>query len=425
MHANTCRTSYNDDGKGMDQPLNDTNVALGRHIISFALSKAAATAAAADLLQVRTKSTMSMLLPLQLNLKRGVEGNLHVYMGTCATWTMTQAHTPSCCCCGVLMLQLHARHHQQYLNDPLQLAFSPLLPPGTFIRETSTFLQPPLQSQATATTETPAAAAGAAGAASTVASHLHHRSSSSSSSGNGSSGSGWPSLPPNVHVLSLQWRSCSTLLVRLVNIFQAGEERPQGSLSPAAAAAAAGGASNAAAAATSSREPLAQTTQARDHPRDHFSDTATVQSLWKLFKWGGSQESEAAVGAWHPGLSVVDIKEVTLFGGQRQLTESDLQPALKGWPLGDSITQWEPTLWPPAGSDTSSSTTTTTSPVEIETPRAPGRAAAEAEAGRYSFLSNRVVGPMDAAEPITLAPMQVRLTVPVPCACSSMRPSQA
>jgi hypothetical protein len=320
-----------------------------------------------------------------------------------------------CCghCCCVLMLQLHARHHQQHLNDPLQLAFSPLLPPGTFIRETSSFIQPPLQppppttqtATATATTEnsTPDTAqpAGATGNG-----RSHHP--SSSSSNGGSSGGGWPSLPPNVHVLSMQWRSCSSLLVRLVNIFQAGEEDPQRSVSPAAAAA--GGAANAAAAAavSSSREPLADTSQAGERRQRPLSDTATVESLWKLFSWGSSQDNEAA-GSWYPGLSVVDVREVTLFG-QRQLTESDLQPALKGWPLVDSITQWEPTLWPPAGSDTSSSSSSSlrTSASVTAADRAPGAAA---KAGRYSFLSNRVVGPMDAAKPITLAPMQVWLAV--------------
>jgi hypothetical protein len=54
------RSSSTDDGKGMDQPLIDTNVALGRHIISFAPSKAAA--AAADPAQVRIVMTLSVQL---------------------------------------------------------------------------------------------------------------------------------------------------------------------------------------------------------------------------------------------------------------------------------------------------------------------------------------------------------------------------
>jgi hypothetical protein len=317
------------------------------------------------------------------------------------------------------MLQLHARHHQQYLNDPLQLAFSPLPPPGTFIQETSSFIQPPLQPNAptthtatgAATTET-ATAAGSANPAGTTGNDRRRRSGSSTNGGSsvggssGSSGGGWPSLPPNVHVLSLQWRSCSTLLVRLVNIFQAGEEDPQGFLSPLAAAA--GGAPNAAAV-SGSRESLADSGQTGEHPPGPLSDTATVQSLWKLFSWGSNQGSAGEALTWYPGLSVVDIREVTLFG-QRQLTESDLQPALQGWPLGDSITQWDPTLWPSAGSITSSSSSSSSS---NQSATAAGAEAAEADAGRYSFLSNRVVGPLDAAKPITLAPMQVRLAVPV------------
>jgi hypothetical protein len=318
-----------------------------------------------------------------------------------------------------MMLQLHARHHQQYLNDPLQLAFSPLPPPGTFIRETSSFIQPPLQPTAAATTQT-TTATGAANPAGTTGNNRRRRNSNGGSGVDGSSGGGWPSLPPNVHVLSLQWRSCSSLLVRLVNIFQAGEEDPQVPLSPSTAA---GGA--AAAAVGSSDDPIADTTQAGQHSQVPLSDTATVRRVWTLFSWGSNQGSDAAVGAWCPGLSVVDVTEATLFG-QRPLTESDLKPALQGWPLGDSITQWDPTLWPPAGSgntsrsssrSSSSNSMRSASPFETAADGAPAEAEAEAEAGPYSFLSNRIVGPMDAAKHITLAPMQVWLAVSVMYAC--------
>lgn len=284
---------------------------------------------------------------------------------------------------------------QQSLNDPVQLAFSSLPSAGTFVREMSSFLAPALtpapKNHKAATGESTTTTGHTAGAADEpesigVAAELQQ--SSAAASSNVAINSMWPSLPANVHVLSLQWQSCTKLLVRLVNTFQAGE-------------------------------------LAGSQP-----EQATVQSLWSLFNWAspvagagagvesphtaasrhvaamdmkqqqhGITHSSSVPPAWAPDFVVTDIREVTLFGGQRPLHEQDLQPVSR-WPLGEHITKWEPSLWPsvvPANISTSTASTRGASGTSTAHPGGP-----------YSFLSNRIVGPVRADVDITLAPMQIR-----------------
>jgi hypothetical protein len=169
------------------------------------------------------------------------------------------------------VLQWHARHHQLQLAAPLQLAFAALPAADTAVREASSFLAGRVTAAA-ATTSTQEAV----------------------------SSSSWPSLPANVHLLNLQWRSCSSVLLRLAHVFQASEA-----------------------------------------PRSSLDGEALVRGLFEPAA-PGQHTQQTRLGLDN----IVSIREVTLFGG-RPLEAADRQRG-RAWPLsGDRITRWDPPVWPP------------------------------------------------------------------------------
>ncbi|KAF8065729.1 alpha-mannosidase [Scenedesmus sp. PABB004] len=124
LDLNVHRVSAGDDGKGMSEPLTDGALAAGTHVVSLA--------------------------PAAPPAGGGSGGSGSGVVGT-------------------------PRHHEQVLNDPLQLAFAALPPDGVAVAPSSTGLSAP------------------------------------------------GALPPGVHVLTLKWLSCERVLLRLSHMFQAGE----------------------------------------------------------------------------------------------------------------------------------------------------------------------------------------------------------
>lgn len=339
--------SGQDDGKGMDERLIDDSVAVGRHLVWFSDAQWPASSSNSGSSTTGSKASASQK-------------------------------------------QLHARHYQQMLLDPLQLAFSPVPPAGVAYNEVSSFLgqtdsaqQQPLHKRA--------GAVQTKGVLTSTSSHTVWNSapagSNRSSADAASALAGMASLPPNLHILSLKWMSCNSILLRLVHIAQAGEVTS-----------------------------------------GNFANPSLVHSLWHLFtgqqqhspgttkdrRWRSlrrhkvSSTSSAADSVdtlWLPnGVIVTNIREVTLFGGQRPLAADDLEPG-RVWPLRDSLTSWQPKLWPSPPAEGAGAASGDAAAAAAGATTA---ASAQVASSSYSFFSNRIVGPVGHDAQVTLMPVQIR-----------------